>query len=149
MTADTIPAEAGVNPAGVAIGTSGSRMGASQRKSGGCVVIERRRSPGCRRVAQRTIGWKAGSRVLRVRGRIVSGKMAAAALFRRAREPVVRMALQAKQFGMPTGQDKSGLAVVENRTRPLGGCMTQRTILREPGGNMVRIFRVIEIGQVA
>jgi len=75
---------------GVALCARNSRVRSGQRKHRG--VIEGRRAPRGRRVAQRTIGRESRSCVVRIRGAVEVGLMASIAGCRRSRIDIVDMA---------------------------------------------------------
>jgi len=84
-------------------------------------VVERSVCPGGRAVANRAVFGEACRCVVRVVSLVKVGQVARAARCRRARETVVRMALDAPETGVGSSEDKTGLAVIECRARPRAG----------------------------
>ncbi len=105
-------------------------------------------SLGC--VTQRTILGKIGGDVARIRCLREVDHMASGAIRWCPFEDIVDVTLGTSEVYVRAGQRKlRSRIVVEFRTLPLGRVVAERTILRKPGGNMIRIPRLVEIGHVA
>ena len=89
-----------------------------------CHVVRARRRLELRQVARYAGGGQRRVLVVHVAGSASNGRM-----FPRQWEPRRR--------------------VIERGSQPLGGAVTQRTILREPGGNVIRILRRLILRHVA
>ena len=100
-------------------------------------------------MAHRAILGEAGGFVVRAGGRVVVIRVAAEALGDGAGELTVDMALRALHADMRAGERERRLGVIELRALPLCGGVADRAILRELARHVLRIGRVLEIGQMA
>lgn len=71
-------------------------------------------------------------------------KMAADALSACSGERITRVALQTGDANVRARQRESCPTMIEYRASPLGSCMTNRAILRETCGHMIRIGGVLK-----
>jgi len=84
-------------------------------------MIESRRSPVSRRVAQRAIGREAGGDVSRIRGPSEIRFMAAVASCRQRSVIVIRVATRARHSRMRSRQRERCRVVIEARSGPIRG----------------------------
>ena len=140
------PGEASVHVA-LRAGNAGVRAGEGE---GSLVVIETGALPRGRGMAGGAILREVLGYVIRARGLLKIGQVAARALHRGAREDSVRVALGARKRDMRPGQcEFRRRVVIEFGPLPLGGRMAKRAVLRKPRGHVVRAGGLLEIGQVA
>lgn len=127
--------------------TQRRRMLSGKRKAG-IGMIEGRRSPGRRRMAQRAIGGISRRRMRRcLRIRIV-GQVAIHTRRPQAREFAIHVASGAGYCRVLSGERKLGGAVIERRRCPSRSRMAQRAILRESRHHVIRIRGLLKHRQV-
>jgi hypothetical protein len=129
--------------AGVAKGASRCDVRTGQRKAGGAVVKDRAQPRG-RGVARVACLWIAKGHVVWNRpadggGALIKGIVAAVASRGQRSGKVIGMALRAgNSCQMRPGQREGCGAVIESGSRPIRRRVANRTVCREPGGNMIR-----------
>ena len=134
----------------MAAGASDRHVGTGQREFGGRIVIELRALPLHRRVAERTILRETGSHMIWILRVVEIGQVARHAGRGQTSKDVILVAVGACDRPVGTHQrELRGRVVVELRTLPLHRRVAERTILRESGGHMIRILRVVEVRQMA
>jgi len=112
-------------------------------------VIEFRSRPLRGRVAKRAILRESRCHMVRIGGLLVVGQVARSALRGQPRVLPRRVALRARQRHMRSGQREFRLAVIELRPGPLRGGVADSAILREARRHVVRVGRLLIVGQVA
>lgn len=148
MTRVAVGRRAGESPADVAAHALHFDVGSRERELCGA-VIERRRGPSRGVVADRAVLGKAGRPVIRVGRGVETTEMTNGARSAQPRKLSVRVTVGALGRQMRAGEGKAGLRVVEARARPGGGGMANGTVLREAGRRVIRVGRLVVIGQVA
>ena len=122
-------------------------------KSGKCEagggVVERRSRPVRGGVAGIASDRETGGFVRRIIGAVVISLVAVDAGRAVQAVIVVDVTLQALHGGMESGEREACRRMVEGGTGPVGGGVTQSTVLREPGGFVGRIICAVVVGQVA
>jgi len=102
MTAETSRGNSGVVVVHMALHTRKSRVSPYQREDS--CMVEGRRCPVCRRVAECAVGRKTRGDVCRIRGSCVVRLMAAIAVCRQSQVVIVYVALSASYRDMGAGQ---------------------------------------------
>ena len=132
----------------VALGASHCRVSSGQRELGR-IVIKVCALPAAGRMAGVAFGRKLRLNVIGIGGVLEIGKMAARAIGRCAGELAAHMAGRALHRGMRARQRKGRGVVIERRTLPAHKAVAQQAIVRETGGDVIRILRRVEILHVA
>jgi hypothetical protein len=128
--------------------TRGGGVFAGERERSGA-VIEYGSGP-LRRAVTGLAGLRESCRdVIRIGRRLELGEVAGDAGRRQRRVLPVKVAAGASGCGVLAGQGESRGAVVERRSGPLSRAVTQRTILREARGRVIRVGRRLIQWQVA
>ena len=113
-------------------------------------VVELRSGPLRGRVAGSAVLRESGCNVVRIRRLLIVRQVARGALRGQAGELTRRMALSARQGHMRSRQWERGLgAVIKLSSGPLRRRVAQCAILRESRRNVIRIRRLLKVGQVA
>src|SRR5579871_6827481 len=112
-------------------------------------VIEGGAQPAAGGMAGRAGGRKTCSLVIGIRRAAVILGMTAVTVGRQRRVVVVHVATGARHGGMRPGQRKAGVVVIERRLSPRSRVVTDVALLWEADRGMIRIIRVLKIGQVA
>ncbi len=124
------------------------RVRAGQREAGP-VVIERGPFPLRRGVARGAVLRKAGGRVIGTGRLLIIGQVAGRALSGSGGVCARRMALSACGLRVRAGQREAGPVVIERGSLPLRRRVACGAVLREAGGRVIGIGRLLIIGQVA
>ena len=134
----------------MAAGTGRRRVAPGQRKLRACRMIETPVAPGRRTVAVVARLGKQGRFMIRVHCRRVIVQMTRDTFLRR---PLVHSVLMTTGTGFrrvaPRQRKLRAGRVIENSSGPLRRTVAHRTILRESGGNVVRILCAIIRTQMA
>ncbi len=136
---------AGKPPIHVTLRTLHAHVGSSQRETGHRVVIERRARPSRCRVALLARRWEASRYVIRISGFVEIRLVATDARSRRAFVLTIDVTLRAHQRLVRTRQREPSRRVIELSACPCCRVVTLRTRIREPGGNVVGILRIVEV----
>ena len=142
-------AQAFVDAARMALNASRGDVLAGQRERGLGGVIEFRAGPIDGGVALRAILREASGGVIRIGGALIVLQVAGIAGRGQRSVLAVGMALRARRGGMLAGERKLGGAVIEGGGHPCRGGVAQLAILRESGGDVIRIRGALIIFQVA
>lgn len=133
----------------VALSAGRGRVGSSQGKLCGCIMIKLGARPLSRGVADGAFLGKAGGSVVGI-GRFVEvGEMTGDTACVQAGELIVDVASLAVDASMRAGQRELGTGVVVRCPRPLRGCVARAAILREPRSRMIGAAGVVKGRQVA
>lgn len=119
-------------------------MSARKRKARCRVVVECRPFPLGGGMADGAVLREACSRMIGIGSGLECGTMAANALSACSGEGIARVALQTCDANVGSRQRESCPTMIELRASPLGRRMTNRAILRETCGHMIRIGRVLK-----
>ncbi len=133
--------------AGMATGAGRGRVFPGQREFRGA-VIEHRPTPLRCRVAGFATLRKARRNVVWIRSLLEVGKMARRARRSEPGEFPTHVAIRACRRGVLPGQREPRLGVIKLSTLPLDSRVAETTILREPGGDVIRIRRLLELRQM-
>ena len=134
----------------VNVTTGAGHRGVRAGQREGCgVVVETRRSPGCRSVAHLALLREPGRGVIRIIGALEIFQMAGHALRAQIGELPARMAGLALQGGVRARERETAQRVIERRVSPGNRAVADGAIRREPTGNVVRISRLLKIRHVA
>lgn len=112
-------------------------------------VIECRVPPRCGVVARGTSGGNSRLRMVRVGRALVVLHVARSAVRTTQVEIPVGVALRTLQRGVRPSQSESNQRVIERSRLPCGGVVAALAGLREIAGHMIRVRRLLKIGQVA
>ena len=132
----------------VATGAGHGRVLAGQRKGCG-VVIERRRNPGGRVMADFTLLWKSRLNVIRVGGAVEILQVAGGTGGAVQAVVAIHVALRALQRDVRPGQREAGRCVIKDRVRPGRSRVAGITGLREAGLGVIRVSRALVVLQMA
>lgn len=112
-------------------------------------VIEGRSSPACGRVTSSASGGEACSHVIRVRGPGVVRFVTRVTVGRCSRKLTIDVTAAAWNGYMRSRERENCFRMIEDRVGPFDRVVANRTICGEPGGNVARIGRRLEIRLVA
>jgi len=116
-------------------------MGAGERETGNAVVKRSNVLPARRRVAGFTCGRQVRGLMIRIRGLGVILQVATRTRRGRPGKFPPNMALRAGHVGMRAGQSKARRVVIKSRSQKRRRRVTQRAVLREIGGDVIRSLR--------
>lgn len=147
MARIAVRGRAGIHIIDVAGGAGHGDMGARKRE-GGVVVVERSGAP-CRCGVADITGLRVSARnVVGVGGVVEVRQVAGDAGCAQGGVLTVDVACGARQRDMRAGESPAGRGVVENRAEPVGGGVTERAILGESRGDVIRIGGLVEVGEM-
>jgi hypothetical protein len=92
---------------------------------------------------------EAGRKMVRIAHRFINSSVATVAIHGRSRVSSTDVTTHTSDGSVGPSQGEAGLAMIKYRSFPLCGAMAGLTILREPGGSVIRIGRGIEVLQMA
>jgi len=115
----------------------------------GTGVIEGRTQPGCRRMADRTVGRECCRRMVGVGGSSIIGLMAINARHFGQVVIVIDVAGRAGHGHVGSGERKSGGAVIEVCLKPRIHSVARLAICGKTGADVIRRQRILEIPHVA
>ena len=122
---------------------------AGQPESRRRIVVEDCTTPTRGVMTKLTTRRKSSRRVSRVRGPLVNTQVTDFTVARGPSKLVIHMTLAALHSRMYSGERKSSRRrMIETRSPPGRGRMTDRTILRESRGRMIRVRGALECGQM-
>ena len=112
-------------------------------------MVEGRAQPGCGRVAERTCRRETRGNMVGTISSLVIRLVAAKTIGWQGSVIVVYMTIRAHDLGVSARQWEGSVVVVKAGRRPRGGAMADITLLRKAPRDMVRIIRVLIVGQMA
>lgn len=112
-------------------------------------MVERGPAPPGGVVTRSTRSRESSCHVVRVRDARVISSVTGIAITRGSRVLAANMAVRALHVHMRACQGEPCLVVIEIRGRPCRGAVTDLAGLRESGGCVIRILRIVVVGQVA
>ena len=112
-------------------------------------MVEGCARPGRRRVTSLAGLGEAGGKMVRIAHGFIHSSVATVAIHGRSRVSSTDVTTHTSDGSVGTGQWEAGLAMIKNRSLPLGGAVAGLTILRETSGRVIGIGRGVVFLQMA
>ena len=148
VTRDASSREPGKHAVFVALGARSDIDMSARQGERRIVVVERRSLPAGCSVTQAAVLRESGCLVVWIGSAVEIRQMARYACGRKSGKHIVFVTLLTSDIDVGAGQRKGCIFMVECRTLPSRGCVTDAAVLRKTCSCVVRIGRAVEIRQV-